>query len=103
MSFWRIWGRDEGRAFIGQETSGQGNNAAGDGELIIWRDTTENSSDKVSEFFRKQDYRTLDREFDVIYVKGDNKLQNLKREDESWKVRLIEKEFHRLMWDVEDV
>lgn len=42
-------------------------------------------------------------EFDLIYVNGDNNLQNLRREDETWKVRLIEEEFQRLMFDVRDV
>ena len=42
-----------------------------------------------------------DSEFDVIYVNGDNNLENLKRSDETWKVRLIEKGFHRLMFDTD--
>ena len=36
-------------------------------------------------------------------AQGDNNLQNLKRDDQTWKVRLIEQEFHRLMWHVEDI
>jgi hypothetical protein len=43
------------------------------------------------------------KEFDVIYVNGDNNLENLRRPDENWKVRLIEDEFKRLMFDVQDV
>ncbi len=39
----------------------------------------------------------------VIYVNGDNNLENLKRPDETWKVRRIEDEFKRLMFDVRDV
>lgn len=82
---------------------GPGNSEDGEKTLIIWRDTTENPNEKLDEFFRKQNYNTQDQEFDVIYVNGDNNLQNLKRDDQTWKVRLIEEEFHRLMWDVEDV
>jgi adenine-specific DNA-methyltransferase len=82
---------------------GQGNSENGDKALIIWRDTTENPNAKLDEFFAKQDYNTKDQEFDVIYVNGDNNLQNLRKDDQTWKVRLIEEEFHRLMWDVEDV
>ena len=40
-----------------------------------------------------------DLEFDVIYVNGDNHLENSRRADETWKVRLIEYEFHRLMFE----
>jgi adenine-specific DNA-methyltransferase len=41
-------------------------------------------------------------EFDLIYVNGDNHLENLRLPDETWKVRLIEEEFMRLMFDVGD-
>jgi len=37
------------------------------------------------------------------YVNGDNNLENLRRDDETWKVRLIEEDFQRLMFDVQDV
>jgi adenine-specific DNA-methyltransferase len=82
---------------------GQGNSENGEKALIIWRDTTENPNEKLDEFFGKQAYNTQDQEFDVIYVNGDNNLQNLRKDDQTWKVRLIEEEFHRLMWDVEDI
>jgi adenine-specific DNA-methyltransferase len=39
----------------------------------------------------------------VFYVNGDNNLENLRRLDQTWKVRLIEEESKRLMFDVEDV
>ena len=71
--------------------------------LIIWRNTKEKSNKALETFFRKQDYSTRDMEFDLIYVNGDNNLENIRRLDETWKVRLIEEEFKRLMFDVEDV
>jgi len=40
---------------------------------------------------------------DLIYINGGNNLENLKSVDDRWKVRLIEEEFFRLMFDVEDV
>ncbi len=81
----------------------QGRNPAGEKVLVIWRDTREKSNVQLDEFFLKQGYNTRDMEFDLIYVNGDNNLENLKRTDETWKVRLIEEEFKRLMFDVEDV
>lgn len=74
-----------------------------DGErtLIIWRDLSEKSNADLEEFFRKQDYNPRDMEFDLIYVNGDNNLENLRRSDETWKVRLIEEEFLRRMFDTE--
>lgn len=51
----------------------------------------------------KQGYNTKDQEYDVIYVNGDNNLKNLRKPDQTWKVRLIEEEFRRHMFDVRDV
>ena len=81
----------------------QGKNPTGEKTLVIWRNTREKSNPELDEFFVKQKYNTRDMEFDLIYVNGDNNLENLKRPDETWKVRLIEEEFKRLMFDVRDV
>ncbi len=71
--------------------------------LIIWRNTKEKSNEDLEKFFIKQKYNTLDMEYDLIYVNGDNNLENLKKDEDAWKVRLIEEEFGRLMFDVQDV
>ena len=81
----------------------QGTNPNGEKVLIIWRNLKEKSNEDLDEFFRKQEYNPRDLEFDLIYVNGDNNVENLRREDETWKVRLIEEEFERLMFDVQDV
>lgn len=80
----------------------QGANPQGEKVLVIWRNLKEKSNTDLEEFFRKQEYNPKDLEFDLIYVNGDNNLENLRRPDETWKVRLIEEEFHRLMFQVED-
>ncbi len=64
--------------------------------LVIWRNLTGEgavSNAALDEFFRKQGYSTRDRDFDRIYVNGDNNLENLKAGDEVWKVGLIEEVF----------
>ena len=81
----------------------QGANPKGEKVLVIWRNLKEKSNTDLEEFFRKQEYNPKDLEFDLIYVNGDNNLENLRRPDETWKVRLIEEEFHSLMFQVEDV
>jgi adenine-specific DNA-methyltransferase len=81
----------------------EGASPQGERVLVIWRNTREKSNADLDEFFQKQGYNTRDTEFDVIYVNGDNNLENLRRPDETWKVRLIEDDFRRLMFDVEDV
>jgi len=74
----------------------------GEKTLVIWRNTQEKSNEALDEFFQKQKYNTLDFEFDLIFVNGDNNLENLKVGDEKWKVRLIEEEFKKRMF-AEDV
>jgi adenine-specific DNA-methyltransferase len=80
-----------------------GTNPQGERVLILWRKTKELGNDGLDAWFRKQGYNTKDQEFDVIYVNGDNNLENLRKPDQTWKVRLIEEEFRRLMFDVQDV
>ena len=77
-----------------------GQTLAGEKVLVIWRNLDEKDNGALEGFFAKQKYNPRDMEFDLIYVNGDNNLQNLRREDETWKVRLIEEEFQRLMFDV---
>ncbi|GIV24572.1 MAG: hypothetical protein KatS3mg026_0264 [Bacteroidia bacterium] len=70
--------------------------------LILWRNTKELDNDKLDEWFRKHGYNTKDKdqEYDLIYVNGDNNLMNLRGENQTWEVRLIEEEFQRCMFDV---
>jgi adenine-specific DNA-methyltransferase len=81
----------------------KGTNPEGEKVLVIWRNTREKSNDDLDQFFSEQGYNTRDREFDIIYTNGDNNLENLRRPDETWKMRLIEESFQRLMFDVQDV
>ncbi|MEA2326285.1 MAG: adenine-specific DNA-methyltransferase, partial [Thermoanaerobaculia bacterium] len=72
--------------------------------LIIWRKLTGNPEEDnlvLDEWFKKQGYSSKDSEFDLIYVNGTNNLENLKTPDDTWKVRLIEEDFHRLMFEAE--
>jgi adenine-specific DNA-methyltransferase len=80
-----------------------GLNPQGERVLILWRKTKELDNDALDAWFRKQGYNTKDQEYDVIYVNGDNNLENLRKPDQTWKVRLTEEEFRRLMFDVQDV
>ena len=79
--------------------------------LVIWRkrpggetaEGIEQDNLVLDEWFTRQGYSSKDSEFDLIYVNGDNNLENLKAPDDTWKVRLIEEDFHRLMFDTEGV
>lgn len=75
--------------------------------LVVWRKVGDDleQANLVLDFFLKDKLKisTKDFEFDVIYVNGSNNLENLKTPDDQWKVRLLEEEFHRLMFATEDV
>lgn len=64
--------------------------------LIIWRDGQ--NSEELNEFFVRMDWSVYDREFDTIYINGDNNLDNLRVDEDHFKVKLIEQEFKRLMF-----
>ena len=73
--------------------------------LIVWRKLTDDpeQDNLVLDVWMKDRLKisTKDFEFDLIYVNGGNNLENLKLPDDTWKVRLIEEDFHRLMFDTE--
>ena len=80
--------------------------------LVIWRKLTgEPEQDNLvleewftlvlEKWFTRRGHSAKDREFDLIYVNGGNNLGNLKTPDDLWKVRLIEDDFHRLMFEME--
>ena len=81
----------------------EGTNPDGERVLVLWRDLDELDNNALDEWFTKQGYSTRDLEYDLVYVNGDNNLENLRRPDQTWKVRLIDEEFQRLMFDVEDL
>ncbi len=71
----------------------------GERTLVIWRncDTIDNKT--LNEFFKRMAYSTRDTEFDRIYVNGDNNLENLRTDEEQWKVVLTEQEFAQRMFE----
>jgi len=81
----------------------QGKNLKEEEILVIWRDVERMDNQALNEFFNKLAINTKDSEFKRIYVNGDNNLENLRTEDEQWKVVLIEEAFHKLMFDTNDI
>ena len=75
----------------------------GEKVLVIWRNLEESDNEDLDKFVKKMDYNLRDGEFDTIYVNGDNNLANLKKEEERWKVLLLEEVFFTEMFDVKDV
>jgi len=80
----------------------EGKNNADEKILIIWRDLAKLNNEALNEWFSKR-YSSKELEHAAIYVNGDNNLENLKLSEDRWKLRLIESEFHRLMFDTSAV
>ena len=78
----------------------EGTDPAGEEALVIWRNTREKSNDDLDAFFEAQGF--AGRSFDRVYANGDNTLA-LKTGEGGPKVRLIEEEFRRLMFEAEGV
>jgi adenine-specific DNA-methyltransferase len=81
------------------------NNGQRENILIIWRKLTgdlEKDNLMLDEWFRANCINNnVDIKFDIIYVNGSSNLLNLRMEGETWKVRMIEEEFMKRMWDIE--
>ena len=72
--------------------------------LIIWRTISDDlieSNAALDAFFSKYRINPLEKSYDIIYVNGDNNLQNDRTEGESWKVKMIEIEFKKRMFEEE--
>lgn len=70
--------------------------------LVIWRTVTKDllkSNAALDAYFDKHRINPADREFDVIFVNGDNNLENLRLDDENWKVQQIEPVFKSKMFE----
>jgi adenine-specific DNA-methyltransferase len=73
--------------------------------LIIWRKLTgdpEQDNLVLDAWFGMQGYLAEDSDLALIYVNGGNNLENLKAPGDTWKVRLIEADFQRLMFEMEN-
>lgn len=76
-----------------------GTTRRGEHSLIIWRDCNKIDNEALNKFFTKSAYSTRDNEFDRIYINGDNNLENLRTDEDHWKVVLTEEEFAKRMFE----
>lgn len=70
--------------------------------LVIWRTVTENviaSNAALDAYFTTYRKNADDRKYDVIFVNGDNNLEILCSNNESWNVQMIEIEFKNRMFE----
>ena len=70
--------------------------------LVIWRTVTENviaSNAALDAYFTTYRKNADDRKYDVVFVNGDNNLEILCSNNESWNVQIIELEFKNRMFE----
>lgn len=70
--------------------------------LVIWRTVTDDvieSNAALDAYFTTYRNNAQDRDYDVIYVNGDNNLENLRGSSEDWKVLVTEIEFKNRMFE----
>lgn len=70
--------------------------------LVIWRTVTDDliaSNAALDAYFTTYRKNARDRRYDVIFVNGDNNLENLRGGSEAWKVRMTEIEFKKRMFE----
>ena len=66
--------------------------------LVIWRNINELDNEGLNAFFTEH-FAERQKEFDTIYINGDNTLANIRPQGVTWKVHLIEEEFHYRMFE----
>lgn len=70
--------------------------------LVIWRTVTEDlvaSNAALDAYFTTYRKNADDRKYDVIFVNGDSNLENLRSNNENWKVEMTEIEFKKRMFE----
>ena len=70
--------------------------------LVIWRTVSDDlvaSNAALDAYFTTYRKNSSNRAYDVIYVNGDNNLENLRGTNESWNVQVTEIEFKKRMFE----
>lgn len=70
--------------------------------LIIWRNITNDllaSNAALDAYFTKYRINPQNRDYNIIYVNGDSNIENLRTDDEHWKVVRTETEFNKRMFE----
>ena len=70
--------------------------------LIIWRNITDDlieSNAALDTYFKEYKINKNNCKYDIIYINGDNNLENLRLDNENWKVHMTEIEFNKRMFE----
>ncbi len=71
--------------------------------LVIWRNLDTTSEDDLDKVFNKLYDSIRSNEFDQIYINGDHHLDNLRRDESTFKVKMIEETFFNKMFNISEL
>jgi adenine-specific DNA-methyltransferase len=92
----RMWAVQGVRAVMGLDPSGSP-------VLVLWRSLSAVSNTILEGIFERAGLHEIAATAAIVFVNGDNTLAALRGPDETWSVRLIEEEFKRRMFDMQDM
>ncbi len=78
----------------------EGTTREGEKTLVIWRNLDTTDNEEVKQVFRKLYESELTYEFEQIYINGYHNFQNYRVDTDVFKVKLIEEEFFKRMFEV---
>lgn len=77
----------------------EGTTRTGIKTLVIWRDLETTTNDDVVKLLRRFYDSQRTREFQQIYINGDHHLENIRKEGDQFKIKLIEETFFKKMFN----
>lgn len=77
----------------------EGKTREGKKTLVIWRNLETTSNEETQNVFRKLYDSTRSAEFDQIFINGDHHFENIRQGEEIFKVKGIEEEFFKRMFN----
>ncbi len=77
----------------------EGKTREGKKTLVIWRNLENTSNEETQSVFRKLYDSTRSAEFNQIFINGDHHFENTRQGEESFKVKGIEEEFFKRMFE----
>jgi adenine-specific DNA-methyltransferase len=77
----------------------EGTTRAGIKTLVIWRDMDTTTHDDVEKLLRRFYDSQRTRDFQQIYINGDHQLENIRTEEDHFKIKLIEETFFKKMFN----
>jgi len=81
----------------------EGKTRVGEKTLVIWRNLDTTTHEDIANVFRKLYDGVRSAEFDQIYINGDHHFENVRTNEDIFKVKLIEETFFKQMFNISEL